>query len=168
MSAPSKPTEGVTASGVETEGQRAVRKVRLWIKCGMPDQSDNTPSLTALRRDLETVLSLAENSPSSALGGDAGPQGRSEPKDHPTPVGGLEPAAWRARIRPDGAWLRLEQDYVSLRADDPAIEVEPLYSSSTVSTLQAEIERLRARLKLWEPQASCPPSVSSALGKHHD
>lgn len=34
----------------------AARKIELWIKCGMPDQSGNTPTREALKRDLRTLL----------------------------------------------------------------------------------------------------------------
>lgn len=37
--------------------REAARKVDLWIKCGMPDQSDNTPTRDALKRDLRAILS---------------------------------------------------------------------------------------------------------------
>lgn len=103
------PTEGVTASGDEwpTDSYRAIA-IELHhtveeLTYGLPevlrehalaDEESLIPK--ALRTMDMTAFRLAnldvENSPSSALGGTEA-EGRSEHKDHPTPVGGLEPVA---------------------------------------------------------------------------
>lgn len=83
---------------------------------------------------------LVKNSPPHALGGDEAK--RSEQKDHPTPVGGLEPVAWRFKFAASPSWSYRDERPGADWADQ-CREVEPLYSSSTVSTQQAEIERLR-------------------------
>jgi len=44
----------------------AARKIDLWIKCGMPDQSDNTPTREALKRDLRKVLAALAAAPRPA------------------------------------------------------------------------------------------------------
>lgn len=44
------------------EWAEAARKVELWIKCGMPDQSDNTPTRDALKRDILKLIEAARRS----------------------------------------------------------------------------------------------------------
>lgn len=89
------------------------------------------------------VCPPVENSPSPALGGTE-TEGRSEHKDHPALVGGLEPVAWRGQVVAGGVWNF--RDY-EMPVGDLWDAVEPLYSSSTVSTLQAENERLRKEFR---------------------
>lgn len=100
---PFVPTEGVTASGDLTPPPASLSKAARagWDAFFAANGRDECPFPLArhdLRRDFEHGWDRAfasacevENSPSPALGGYE-PKAN-EPKDHPTPVGSLEPAA---------------------------------------------------------------------------
>lgn len=104
---------------------------------------------------VEAILSAIDvgaDCPSPALGGYE-PKAN-EQKDHPTPVGGLEPVAWIYGREGIDRYADLKGPTEEERA---AYTIEPLYSSSTVSTLQAEIERLREALEQISQWADAYP-----------
>lgn len=55
---------------------------------------------------------------------------------------GLEVVAWEARLKPDGEWFPLLEQYVAARQKDDAVEVRP--SAVTAASAQARIAELEA------------------------
>ena len=52
---------------------------------------------------------------------------------------GMEVVGWEARLKPDGEWFPLLEQYVAARQKDDAVEVRP--SAVTAASAQAEREQ---------------------------